>query len=290
MLSPSTLEQLKLSRFLTVKGQPSVGYGERRSRKRGGGLEFVDHRPYREGDDVRYLDALIRARLGENYIRQFTVEQRLPIYILLDGTASMQYGNPDKFRFSQELVKALAFIGLSGGDQVQIGNYSRSRLAWSPTVHGLSRTRQLFDWIDSREPGGQGSFTEALQMSKRHIRRASLIILISDWWTEDPTLEIDALTARSSEILSFHVCAPEELDLGRLEGGILEVLDIENGEEVKLTVDAGTSERYKDALAAWEAYLGDTFSKCEARYFPLSSSTDIAYLCTQKLRAEGVIT
>ena len=289
MLSSRTLERLKTSRFIATTARPSVGLGERRSREKGIGLEFVDHRPYREGDDTRHLDARLLARLDEHYLRQYSLDKRLPIYVLVDASASMHYGQPDKFAFAQALAQALAFIGLNGGDQVQIGVYADGRLDWSPNVHGTARLHHLASWIEARRPGGGGDFAEALHLAARHIKAASMLILISDWWTPDPGPQIRALSTRSNEMLAFHIAAPQEIDPTSLGEGPLDLVDAETGEEVELSIDNDIVARYRAALAEWHADLGQQFARARGRYFPLASDADLDQVCTRQLRTAGVI-
>ncbi|RUT31053.1 DUF58 domain-containing protein [Arsenicitalea aurantiaca] len=290
-MKPSTtmLERLSTSRFLVNRAQPSVGAGERRSKAKGAGLEFVDHRPYREGDDVRHLDPRLLARLGENFIRQFSVDKRLPVFILLDASASMGYGEPDKFAFARGLAQALGFIGLNGGDQVQAGVFTDGRLVWSPHVHGTSRAPILFDWLDGQEASGGGAFTDALRKALPHIKSASLLILISDFWGEEPARALRALDAAHHEIIAFHVSAPQEIDPKGIGDGPLDIIDAETGEEVELALDADVLSRYRKAFDEWQETLREQFVRRQGRYFALSSATDLEHLFMRQLRALGVI-
>lgn len=289
MLSNTTLERLKTARFIATGAQPSVGMGERRSREKGMGLEFVDHRPYREGDDTRHLDARLLARLDEHYLRQYSVDKRLPIYVLIDGSASMRYGEPDKFVFAKALAQALGFIGLNGGDQVQLGLYANGRIEWSPNVHGAAQLHQLAGWIDARQAGGAGNFSEALRLAARDIRSASLLILISDWWTESPRSEMRALAARANQVLAFHIGAPQELDPSGLGDGPLDLVDCETGEEVELSIDSEMLGRYRKAIGEWQEHIKQLVTSAQGRYFPLASNADLEHLCTRQLRTAGVI-
>jgi len=290
MLLNSTLERLKTSCFLTRSARATLGSGERRSREKGAGLEFIDHRPYREGDDVRHLDRALLARLGENYLRQYSVDKRLPIYVVIDGSASMRFGKPDKFEYARSLAQALGFIGLNGGDQVQVGVLVHDEMHWSPFVHGTARSHVLFRWIDAQSPSGTASFTQSLHHVARHIKAASLLILISDWWTDEPSTEIEILSARSNDILAFHIVSPEELDPSKLEAGPLDLIDAETNEEVYISIDADVLRRYRAAFREWQYRLDGCFKSRQGRYFAVNTTTDIDTVCTRVLRREGVIT
>lgn len=289
MLSNTTLERLTTARFIATGAQPSVGMGERRSREKGAGLEFVDHRPYREGDDTRHLDARLLARLDEPYLRQYSVDKRLPIYVLIDASGSMHYGNPDKFTFAKALAQAMSFIGLNGGDQVQVGAYAEGRIDWSPSVHGTARLPHLTGWLDERQAAGTGDFAEALRLAGREIRAASLLILISDWWSESPQFEMRSLAARSNQLLAFQVSAPQELDPSSLGDGPLGLVDSETGDEVELSFDTDLLGRYRQEFGEWQEQIRQIVTSAQGRYFPLASNADLEHLCTRQLRTAGVI-
>jgi uncharacterized protein (DUF58 family) len=108
LLSPQLLQKLGRSRLLVRAEGTATGAGERRSRGKGLGLEFEDHRPYEPGDDVRHIDRHVYARLGQHYLKQYAAYGQLPVTLILDGSASMAYGTPDKLAYAKAIVAGLA--------------------------------------------------------------------------------------------------------------------------------------------------------------------------------------
>src|ERR1700731_5044417 len=146
--SPALLTSLMRSRLLVRRAKATLGIGgERRSLHKGSGMEFMDYRKYQPSDDVRHLDAHLHARTGGHYVRQYEVYRQLPITIIVDGSASMNFGTPTKFDFACGLAAALAFVGLAGGDVVEIGVHAKGRLSWSPRVRSMRRAPVIFDWL-----------------------------------------------------------------------------------------------------------------------------------------------
>ena len=90
--------------------------GERRSLNRGTGVEFADYRVYEIGDDLRYVDWNVYARLDRLFIKLFRAEEDLPINILLDNSKSMGFGQPTKLACAKQVAAALGYVGLAGLD------------------------------------------------------------------------------------------------------------------------------------------------------------------------------
>ena len=104
-LPPDFLQLLERLRLLSVR---AVGGGVRQGHRlgayRGGQLEFHDYRAYTHGDDLRYLDWNLYARLEKAFIKEFAREEAGAVYLLLDGTPSMSLGNPSKWTFVRRLA------------------------------------------------------------------------------------------------------------------------------------------------------------------------------------------
>src|SRR5690242_847729 len=93
---------------------------QRRAMQFGGGIEFADHREYAAGDDLRYLDWNIYARHGDFLLKRFQEEQDLHVYLLLDCSQSMAFGEGVKFDLARQVTAALAYIALADLDRVAI--------------------------------------------------------------------------------------------------------------------------------------------------------------------------
>jgi uncharacterized protein (DUF58 family) len=283
------LEGLRASRFMVLRAEASVGVGERQSPTKGVGLEFAEHRAYRRGDDIRHLDARLLARLGEPFIRLYSVDRQLPITIIVDGSASMRFGTPDKFSYAMSIAQTLGFVALKGGDQVRIGIARDGAVTWSPRLSGAMQLELLFDWARGQETGGAGSFGASLRTSLEGVRRRGLVFLLSDWWDSEADRTLDPFVETGSEIVALHIAAPEEIDAAALGDGPHLMIDAETGEEVEVMLDPPTLARYRAAFADWATALREGFKRREARYFRISSATDLERLFMRDLRAAGLI-
>lgn len=286
--SPRLLQALLRSRLLVRRAKATVGIGERRSNAKGSGIEFLDYREYQPGDDVRHLDAHLFARTGGHYVREYAVHQQLPITIIVDGSASMNFGAPTKFDFSRGLASALAFVGLAGGDAVQAAVHSGGRLLWSPLVRGIRRAQVIFDWLDAQQPAGAG-FGQALATVLPRLMHRGLVILISDWWLDELDADLKVLGSLRQEIVAVHVAAPEELDPARLGAGETRFVDAESGHEVELLIDQIVLDDYKAALDDWQDRLRQQIRRHLGRYLVVRSDASLDRLLLQDWRRMGLI-
>src|SRR5438093_13597498 len=136
ILDPTFLK--KLERLSLVTRRPFAGQmkGEKRSVKRGTSVEFADYREYILGDDLRYVDWNMAARLEKLFVKLFIEEEDLYLALLIDTSKSMDFGNPNKLHFAARLAAALGYIGLSNYDRVSVSAFAAGLGAGLPTKRG----------------------------------------------------------------------------------------------------------------------------------------------------------
>ena len=111
----------RLERLAIVSRHRLMGHGkgDRRSIRRGTSIEFVDYRHYVHGDDPRQVDWNIYGRLGSLFVKMFEEEEVLTVHLLVDGSASMDWGTPNKSAVAKQLAAALGYVGFSGSSRIQ---------------------------------------------------------------------------------------------------------------------------------------------------------------------------
>jgi len=284
------LDQLAAMKLTPMRAQPSVGVGERRSRSKGAGMEFIDHRPYQAGDDTRYLDPHVTARSGSAVIRQYAQERQLPVTILIDGSASMQIDGGVKFRTAIELAQLFGFVGLAGGDRVVAAAQDRTGLRWSPRWQGPARADAMFHWIATQEhtPHG-GDFAAALRAVLEHLPRSGLLIVLSDWWGDGIERPLDMLAAAGQEVLAIQILSPAEDQPSRLGAGPLTLLDSEGEEIVEVVLDPEMAAGYDRLLADWRREVRESFAARQWHFLSLTSDVDLPQFFLRTLRIAGII-
>ena len=280
----------QLERLLLLMRAPVRGglKGGRRSVKRGQSVEFADYREYALGDDLRQLDWNVLARLEKLFVKLFIEEEDVTITVLLDGSASMASGRPEKLLFAKRAAAALGYIALASEDRVTVsvmaGRASRRRGG----LRGSGRVFRLLSDLSAVEPAaGPTDLVAAARHAAVQLTGRGVVVLLSDLLDPAADRVIRELAATGSELVIIHVLSPDELDPA-LEGD-LRLVDAETGDRVDVTADLGTLDAYKTRLAAWKQGFADLAARRRASYVDLSSDTNLAELMFAELRRRRVL-
>ncbi len=279
------LERLQLLMRSPVRGGLKGG---RRSVKRGQSVEFADFRDYAPGDDLRQLDWNVLARLEKLFVKLFVEEEDVTITVLLDASASMATGRPDKLQFAKRAAAALGYIGLASEDRVAIsvlgGRVARRRLA----VRGAGRVFRLLSELSAIQPAeGPTDLVAAARHAAAQLSGRGVVILLSDLFDPAADRVIRELASTRSELVILHVLSPQELD-PPLEGD-LRLVDSETGEGIDVTADLATVDAYKGRVAAWKQGFADLAAKRQATYVDLSTDVPLNDLVFAELRRRRVV-
>lgn len=283
------MQRLSRSRLRVREAIASVGIGDRRSKERGAGLEFEDHRPYQPGDDIRHLDQHLYARLGEHYTKRFSLYQQLPVTVLLDASGSMGFGRPEKMRFAAQIAGAFAYVSLAGGDRVRVGKFAGERVEWYPTVHGLARANGLLHWLEEHRATGRTSLARTVRLAAPRLRANALLIIVSDFWVDDVADALRLLRVLKQEVLAMHILAPEEVEPERLGLGEFRLLDMEAGHEIEVALDPESFESYRQRMHEWLQELAEMFQSVRGYRVSARSDSSLEDLVFRGWRSQGLI-
>ena len=287
-IAPSLVHTLARLRIEAGRAVAAHGVGERRSRARGEGIEFEDHRPYAPGDDMRRIDPHVYIRLGKPYVRQFNVSQRLDVTIVVDASASMGFGTPSKLEVARSIALSLAYVALSGLDVVNVGVWQGSSLAWQRGLSGARQLEATADWIHRYEAEGATDGGSLESQLTPFTRANGLLILISDLWMEAAESRLRSLLGRWGSGIVLHVLAPEERDPAHLGAAPLRLVDSESGDEVEVVIGEAEAAQFHHLLSHHIEALRSGVVKAGDRYVLVDSSVDLVVLLTNTFRREGV--
>src|SRR5436309_3137531 len=154
LLDPQFLARLEQLELVSRKIFMGRMKGERRSKRKGQSVEFADYRNYVIGDDLRFLDWNLFARLDRLFIRLFMEEEDLHFYVLLDNSLSMDFGNPSKLLYAKQVAAALGFIGLVNMDRVVMEAFNDRLTQNMPAVRGRRCLWRMMDFLQQIEQAG----------------------------------------------------------------------------------------------------------------------------------------
>ena len=265
--------------------------GERRSKKRGVSVEFADYRHYVHGDDLRFVDWNVYARLDKLFLKLFLEEEDLSLIIAIDVSASMHWGNPSKFVFAQQLAMALGYIGLSNQNRVTLYAFNGDGVQPLPNLRGRRRTREMGTWLLDLEPGGSSGFNDAMRQIALSRQGKGVMIILSDFMLKEGYDKgLRYLAGGGYDTFCLQMLSPEEIDPGKHGlAGDLKLTDIEDDDMAEVTVSAALLKRYKENL---NAYCGTLREFCVRRgimHITIDTATDLATLLLDYLRKRGLL-
>jgi uncharacterized protein (DUF58 family) len=268
--------------------------GDHRSRTQAPSIDFSDHRTYAPGDDLRRLDWRAYGRLGSLQVRTTEGRERLDVAIVLDCSASMALGQPDKLDYARQVAGALAAVTLQHGDALRLVCLNRATSALGP-LSGRQRLPSALEFLGSAQPAGRIALDQVLPdalapMAGAPRNRRSMVLVISDFLT-DPIERLgdafDALAWRGADVVAIRIVSPDEESPNAT--GQVEVLDAETGQSIEVTLTPDTVARYQARLAEWVADLERVCAQRGTRYASCRTDRPLPSLLLEDLRRSRIV-
>ncbi|MFO0658255.1 MAG: DUF58 domain-containing protein [Polyangiaceae bacterium] len=260
---------------------------ERRTKKSGSGVEFVDHRDYTEGDDLRYLDWNLFARFGRLAVRLYEEEEDLAIYFIVDASTSMGFGDAEKFRHAKRMAAALGYVGLANLDRVSVVSTTDHVGATMQPTRGKQRIFKVLRFLRALKADGVTDLGDAMKSFVAANKRRGLAVLLSDLY--DPAgfeHGINVLRYNKFEPLVIHLVDKRESE-PTLHGDV-RLYDCETGEEREVTVTPKLLRRFKKEHAKYGAEIERFCTSRQVPYFQADVSVPFDRLwCCGSLGAVG---
>lgn len=281
----SRLEQLEILTRKIFRGSMK---GERRSRRRGESVEFADFRNYVPGDDLRFLDWNVYARLDRLFIKLFLEEEDLHVSILLDVSKSMDWGRPvPKGLYAKRVAAALGYIGLANHDRVSLFAFN-DRLQYEMSgMRGRRLAAQYLGFLAGLELGGGSHLANACKhYAIRHPQRG-VVVLISDFFDKSGYESgLRYLLGRDLDIYVIQVLSTDELEPN--VAGDLKLRDVEDGDIAEVTVSRALINRYKQTLQAYCESLKNFCVNRGVHYLFATTEVPFDQLVLNYLRRKGL--
>jgi uncharacterized protein (DUF58 family) len=288
LLDPDFLARLEQLELVTKKIFAGRMKGERRSKRKGQSVEFADYRNYVVGDDLRFLDWNLYARLDRLFLRLFMEEEDLHFFVLIDNSASMSFGTPTKLHYAKQVAAALGFVGLINLDRVVVEVFNDRIVQSLPPLRGRRSLWRLLDFLGKLEPSGPSDLARALRTFSLKTTGKGIVVVLSDFMDKGGYEDaLRYLVARQMDVYVIQVLSQEEIDPDLT--GDLKLVDVEDADAAEVTVHLPLLRRYKENLDAYRAELHEF---CTRRGVScLFTSTDVPFdrLVLTYLRQRGLV-
>lgn len=262
--------------------------GTRRGRRRGHSAEFVGYRNYTVGDDLRFIDWNVYARLDRLFLKLLLEEEDLTLHVLVDVSGSCDYGQPNKLLYMKKVAAALGYVGLVNCHHVNIVAMDKAVVAETGILRGRTRVAQMIDFISRLKPAGTSHLADACRRFALAHRTGGVCVLLSDFFDKNGyEAGLRYLAGGKYDLFGVQVLSPQEIN-PELQGD-LKLRDMEDGELNDVSVTPAMLEGYKANLDAYCSALRNYLIGRGGSYLFTSTAVPFDTLVLSYLRERGLL-
>jgi uncharacterized protein (DUF58 family) len=292
LLDQRTLERLERLAIRWRQSFRGVLGGSNVSRYAGVGHEFLDHRQFHQGDDLRSVNWRAYLRLERLFLKMFRTEPRTAVRVFLDTSESMACGATEgrgesKFSYACRLAGALCFVGLVRLETIVIQPFG-DRLAESYRAQGgRHRFAVASDFISGLSTGGRSDFRNSIRQFLSAAPASGLAVILSDFLDPDCPTSLQHLADHGQELLLVQVAGPE--DRTPPWEGELELLDAESGELLRVHMDQHSAAAYTASYDEFCRTIEYAAMRNGGRYMHLSTEVAVQDALFGSLMRSGAV-
>lgn len=281
-----TSELLKRVRKIEIKTRglsKNIFAGEYHSAFKGRGMTFSEVREYQYGDDIRNIDWNVTARHNRPYVKIFEEERELTVMLMIDVSASRNFGTISKLKKNQitEIAAVLAFSAIQNNDKIGVIFFSDKIEKFIPPKKGRTHILHIIrELIDFYPEDKQTDIEQALEYMTNSIKKRCTCFVISDFIDEHDFAHALAIANRKHDVVALRVYDPRENQLPPV--GMMYLRDAETGEQMWVdTSDKKLREAYEKYAFVREKELDAIFKR---------SGVDIANIRSDEDYVRALIT
>lgn len=283
LLTKELLSKIKRIQIKTDRMASEILVGEYKSAFKGRGLNFDSIREYQPGDDIRLIDWKVTARMGDPFMRQYKEERQISIMLLLDLSASNNFGTCEKSKkdLATELSAILASLAIKNNDKVGLIIFTDQIELYVPPKQGKAHVFRIIKDLTTFKPKSQGTnFKEVLSSAMSMIPRNAVVFFISDFLpnrdgdsvvkfqsngghTRQDRVVLDfekelKVMNKAQDLVALSIRDPREFYLPNI--GFMEIWDPETGNKELLNLNRkSTRDKYKKVQEGFFSALKDKF-------------------------------
>ena len=272
-------EILRRVEWTVIRRLDGLLQGDYRTLFYGHGLDFADIREYEPGDDVRYIDWNVSARMDAPYVRQYLEDREVTAHFLLDLSPSVDFGTINTLKRDQlvDFVAVLARLLTRHGNKVGATLYGGRIERAVPAAGGKLQVLRLLNDVmrmPKLESAPYTAVSELVEAALRSLKRRSVVFIVSDFFTAPGWERPLGQLARRHDVIAVRLEDPRERELPDI--GTVVMSDAETGESVYVdTHDRRFRKRFEEAVARREAQLAAAFARAGVDVLPLSTEEDL---------------
>ncbi|MEN3046835.1 MAG: DUF58 domain-containing protein [Candidatus Hydrothermales bacterium] len=234
--------------------------GTHKSPLHGFSSEFVEHRGYSPGDDIRMIDWKVFARKERFYTKKFSEETNSNIYFLLDSSKSMDFGNPSKFEYAKVLIGSLSFIFYLQRDSPSLYVFSDNQKLFIPPSTKRANLEKILDTLEDLKPGGKTESKDFFLYLSQIIKKKSITFLFTDYYHKpnDFIMGLKFLRSKGNKVYSVRLICNEDYNLPKNPPFIL--IDLETHKEIAVN-EKNLWDEFKKKLTEFDKNLYETIVK-----------------------------
>jgi uncharacterized protein (DUF58 family) len=288
LLSNETLARVERMRLRPNRRLTNRTRGEHAVGKGGASIDFADYRDYVAGDDIRYVDWNIFARLQRPYLKQFAHEEDLHVVVLIDSSLSM--AGEEKFERARQLAAVFSTMAVLSTERVSLfaGGDSSSRPAMLQNCSGRPATRQVFEFLESLTPGDSATVDDSMAAALRMHRGRGIAIVLSDFLTTgDVSRSFNRLNSAGLEIFAIQILGPNEIEPDVT--GDVRLVDSETGRTLDVSSARDLLELYHEHRLTLQSNLALQCRSRNGRFESVSSAETLEVILFERLLRRGWI-
>ncbi|MFH1181447.1 MAG: DUF58 domain-containing protein [Candidatus Woesearchaeota archaeon] len=272
MITTEFLAGLDKFNLIVHKRVTSKYTGKRESLYKGKGSTVKDHRIYAWGDDFRSIDWKIYARTDNLYIKVYDEERNLTLHVILDRSASMNYGKPTKYDYAAMLGVGFAYLALKDNEKFQFATFSDELEFFQPR-RGMGHLGAMVDYLNKTKTKGVSQFAKNMSQYGKVLSTKALIIVISDFLYDVAEIKegLTSLGNNNLKVIQVLDAGERHLDIR----GDVKLEDVESHGFLRTFISQRTKSEYEDKIEGHISAIGKECAALKADFHVVTTDMPI---------------